>query len=352
MSTDLVKQVVSQNKEVGASIGALEKVTDGIFRTGGSMSPIIKKITLRAMAEVHDVTTRQGRMKIASAAASVSTDKATIERVRKAFTDSIRGMIEPSIAEGKRVAKELSDLRDLIRQPLTDWEADEKAAKLKKVADDKAEALRLRVEDDHEMAILMNDIFNRDKIADENAKKLQAIEEAEQAEERRKKAAEELKERDAKIATEAAANAVKEEKRKAEARIAKLKADKEKSIADVEKAKNDKILADEQNEREKIAREKQVKIDADQAAEKAKADQARAVQVEKDRQDEEIAKKERDEKAAEDARKLISDDKNHREWVRKSIKNGLMHQGVDRDLAKKVVIAIDQGLFEDLKIIY
>lgn len=126
-----------------------------IFKSGG-MRSILDAIKTEASSEVGSVESAQGRKDIASMAHKVSKSKALLDKLGKALADDLNSQLKPINAERKLARDELDELRDTIRQPLSDWEYEEKA----RVA---AIALKAEIDDCLEVAHLLNDKFDRDE---------------------------------------------------------------------------------------------------------------------------------------------------------------------------------------------
>lgn len=208
----------------------------------------------QAVNEVPDVTTAKGRARIASLAASASRSKTAIEKPGREYLRHLKEQPKIIEAELRRFVIECDEIRDETRRPLTEWEAEQDRLKQEAEAKKKAEQLAEEIEVAHEMALLMNDAFDRD------AKAKRDIEAAEQ------------RERDAKLAQERAEQAAKDAAAKAE-RDAKEQSDR------AEREKQDAIAAEQNKAQEaadRIKREAQQKEDARLAEEKRIADEAAA----------------------------------------------------------------------------
>lgn len=239
----------------------------------------------QAVNEVPDLSTDKGRKRIASLAAQVSRSKTAIEKPGREYLKRLKAAVKPAEQEIKRFVDECDALRDATRQPLTEWEAEqeriaaEKAAeeeRLRLEAEEKAalEALKKQFEEDHEKALLMNEIFDRD-VAEAKA----------EAERQRIAHEEELKRQAAEQAKREADEAAKREieaaaAREREATLAKERAEREaKELA--EKAERDRIEAERRAEREKKEALEKAERERIAAEEKAKREKEEAVQRER-----------------------------------------------------------------------
>ncbi len=289
----------------------------------------------QAVNEVPDVTTAKGRARIASLAASASRSKTAIEKPGREYLRHLKEQPKIIEAELRRFVIECDEIRDETRRPLTEWEAEQDRLKQEAEAKKKAEQLAAEIEVAHEMALLMNDAFDRDakEKADEAERLRKAHEEfiTQQAAEKAKREAEEKakrdieaaeqRERDAKLAQERAEQAAKDAAAKAE-RDAKEQSDR------AEREKQGAIAAEKlkaQQEAERVQREAKQKEDARLAEEKRVADEAAA-------------------RAANEA---------HRKTVGTAVVNGLIeHAGLTREQAIVTLCAIKDSKIPHTNIHY
>ncbi|MGS3247042.1 hypothetical protein ACB381_20770 [Klebsiella michiganensis] len=308
-----------------------------VFTNNDQLDPLIEAIEKEARSLVPDVTTKKGRDAIASMAHKVARSKTYIDNAGKDLVAELKALPK-QIDESRRVARERLDaLKDEVRRPLTEWEeeqariAAEKAAEEERQrieAEQKAalEALRKQVEVDHEMALLMNDAFDREqaeKKAEAERQRIAREEEIKrQAEEKAKREAEE------KHRAEMEASA----RREAEERAAKERAERERIEAQ-QRAERDRIAAEQ-----KAEADKQAAIDAERRKAQEEADRIRreAEQREQARLAEE--KRKADEQARREA------DVKHRKFVGTEIVKALLaNTTLTRDQAIEVLTAIKDG---------
>lgn len=254
-----------------------------VFTNNDQLDPLIEAIEKEARSLVPDVTTKKGRDAIASMAHKVARSKTYIDNAGKDLVAELKALPK-QIDESRRVVRERLDaLKDEVRRPLTEWEAEQERIKAKEAMNAlHAEALAMneefdrqlaaRIESDHEMALLMNDAIDRE----------QAEKKAE-AERQRIAHEEEIK----RLAAAAAAHEVEQraqrEREEAALREAALKAQAEQAerdrIAAEQKAEADKQAAVEaerrkaQEEADRIRREAEQREQARLAEEKRKADE-------------------------------------------------------------------------------
>ena len=254
-----------------------------VFTNNDQLDPLIELIEKEARSLVPDVTTKKGRDAIASMAHKVARSKTYIDNAGKDLVAELKALPK-QIDESRRVVRERLDaLKDEVRRPLTEWEAEQERIKAEETMNAlHAEALVMneefdrqlasRIESDHEMALLMNHAFDREQ-ADKAA----------EAERQRIAHEEEIK----RLAAAAAAREVEQraqrEREEAAHREAVLKAQAEQSerdrIAAEQKAEADKNAAVEaerrkaQEEADRIRREAELREQARLDEEKRKADE-------------------------------------------------------------------------------
>lgn len=259
-----------------------------VFTSNEQLDPIIEAIEKEARSLVPDVSTKKGRDAIASMAHKVARSKTYIDNAGKDLVAELKALPK-QIDESRRLVRERLDLlKDEVRRPLTEWEAEqeriaaEKAAeeeRLRFEAKEKAalEALRKQIDADHEMALLMNDAFDRE-----------AAEMKAEAERHRIAHEEFLKKM-------AAAEAKKEAEEKAE-----------RERAEAARRETELKLKAEQAERDRIAAERKAEAEKKEAAERAEREKQEAIAAEQ-RKAQEAAEKVRREAEAKEAARLAEE---------------------------------------------
>lgn len=254
-----------------------------VFTNNDQLDPLIEAIEKEARSLVPDVTTKKGRDAIASMAHKVARSKTYIDNAGKDLVAELKALPK-QIDESRRVVRERLDaLKDEVRRPLTEWEAEQERIKAEEAMNAlHVEALAMneefdrqlaaRIESDHEMALLMNDAFDReqaDKAAEAERQRIAHEEEIKrQAEEKAKREAAEQAQRE----IDAAAA------REREAILAKERAEREQREA-AERAEREKQAAVEaerrkaQEEADRIRREAEQRELARLAEEKRKAEE-------------------------------------------------------------------------------
>ncbi len=254
-----------------------------VFTNNDQLDPLIEAIEKEARSLVPDVTTKKGRDAIASMAHKVARSKTYIDNAGKDLVAELKALPK-QIDESRRVVRERLDaLKDEVRRPLTEWEAEQERIKAEEAMlalhvealamnEEFDRQLAARIESDHEMALLMNDAFDREqaeKKAEAERQRIAREEEIKrQAEEKAKREAAEQAQRE----IDAAAA------REREAILAKERAEREQREA-AERAEREKQAAVEaerrkaQEEADRIRREAEQRELARLAEEKRKADE-------------------------------------------------------------------------------
>lgn len=306
-----------------------------VFTTKEQLDPIIEAIEKEARSLVPDVSTRKGRDAIASMAHKVARSKTYIDNAGKDLVAELKALPK-QIDESRRIVRERLDaLKDEVRRPLTEWEAEQERIKAEEAMSAMhAEALEMNIkfdqelaakfEADHEMALLMNKDIDRDR------------------EEQRRLAEQAQRERDERLKQEAAEQARRdaEAKHKAEIEAAARREAEEKARAELaerqrieaeQRAVREKQEAEARAEREKAAAVEAERLKAKQAEEKRLAEEKRIAY--------EQAKREADVK--------------HRKTVGTNIVNALTsHTSLTREQAIEVLTALKDDLIPCAKIHY
>ncbi|MDS7759508.1 hypothetical protein PTQ53_10265 [Klebsiella michiganensis] len=308
-----------------------------VFTNNDQLDPLIELIEKEARSLVPDVTTKKGRDAIASMAHKVARSKTYIDNAGKDLVAELKALPK-QIDESRRVVRERLDaLKDEVRRPLTEWEAEQERIKAQEAMNAlHAEALEMNIkfdqelaakfEADHEMALLMDKDIDR---------------------ERADKAAEAERQR---IARE------EEIKRQAEEKAKREAAEKAQREIDAAAARErEAILAKERAERERIEAQQRAEREQREAAERAEREKQAAVEAERRKAQEEADRIRREAEQREQAR-LAEERRNadeqarreadvkHRKFVGTEIVKALLaNTSLTRDQAIEVLTAIKDG---------
>ncbi|MEY0695068.1 cell envelope biogenesis protein TolA [Providencia rettgeri] len=301
-----------------------------VFKSSNSVEDIISKIESEVNSFVNDVNTDKGRKEIKSLAYRVAQSKTYLDGLGKDLVAELKEIPKLIDANRKTVRDRLDALRDKVRQPLTEWEAEQDRIKAEKqmlawheealkmnAAFDKA--LAERIESDHEIALLMNEKFDRDLAEAKAEAERQRIA---HEEELKKQAAEQARleaEQKAQQEIEAAAQREREAKEAAE----RAEREKQEAIQRAEQAAKEakeKAERDAKEAQERAEREKQAAIEAERKRAQ-EAEQARLAEEERKRK--------------EDAKR--QEDKEHRRVFNQEALKALVSNGFDEKLATEFI---------------
>ncbi|MEB5922763.1 coiled-coil domain-containing protein [Franconibacter daqui] len=282
-----------------------------VFTNADHLAPLIETIEKEARSLVPDVSTRKGRDAIASMAHKVARSKTYIDNAGKDLVAELKALPK-QIDESRRLVRERLDaLKDEVRRPLTEWEAEQeriKAEEAMNAAHEEALAMNeefdrqraAQIEADHELALLMNESFDR------------------QREEARQKAEQEQCEREQRLQLEAEERARREAEEKSRLELAEFARREAEARAAAERAEREKQEAIDLAERQK--------------QEAIAAERRRAEEAEQARLAEEQRKRD------EEARRAA--DVEHRRAINRQVIADLIAEGIPDDIAETVLKAI------------
>lgn len=305
-----------------------------VFKSGDQIEEILQKVEREVMSFVPDVTTAKGRKEIASLAYKVAQTKTYLDGLGKDLVAELKEI--PKLIDGNRktVRERLDALKDKARQPLTDYEAEQERIKAEaQMAAWHAEALvmnenidlqrAIQFESDHEIALLLNDKFDRD-----------AAEAAAEAERKRIAHEEELKRQAAEQARQEAEAAAQRERDAAARREAELK-------AAAENAERLRLEAEQRAEREK-----QEAVDAANRKAREEADR-----IKREAEQKEAARLAEEKRIADEAAKRAADVE-HRKAINNQALADLVDAGVPAECAVACIKAIAMNKVTAIRITY
>ncbi len=353
----------------------------------------IKTVARKEAAEL-DISTAEGREKIASLAYKIARTKTATDKMRLELVADRKKELKLIDAEGARIWDELEGLQKEIRQPLTDWENRDKEriarhqaalAELETVGNQTAnewqslsvDAMKNRLREIAEaypeshdweefssrgrLAVktakqsITDAIAKREKYDSDQAElaRLRA-EAAERAQKEREEAAAakakqeaEEKARLAAIEAERKAQAEQERIRKeAEEKQARIQREAAEREAAIERERKDAQERAERAERERLAAEERAKRQAEEAAKRAEEEKAAAVKAEQERI-------RREKERAEEEERLRAENRKHAAKINGEAKASLLnHTNLTAENAEEVVKAIARGLVSHVSIRY
>jgi len=376
--------------DTATALAVIEPSNVAIYFKPQGLDPILEKIRDEAKSTLLDISTADGRKRIASLAYKVARTKTALDELGKKLTEDQKKQIKAVDAERARAWDALDALQKEIRAPLTEWEEKEKKriadheAALAAIAEcpnhgqpETASALSQRLESlenrpprdwqefSSRAAKVLADEIERTKALLALAQKREA-EQAELARLQKEEADRKQRERDERLKAEAAEKARLETERKAKeqadalaaqvkaeadaaaAREAEIQRKKDEAEARAKKAEEDRVAAVAKAEADRKAAEKKAEADRLAAAEQAKRDADAAARRERE-------KIEAEKKAEADAAAAREADKKHRAKINNEILAALLARsavGFTEAMAKKVIEAVAKGEIPHVKISY
>lgn len=347
-----------------------------VYSKPKGLDPWLDKIRAEVTGHVPDLKTKKGRDAIASRAHKVGKAKVALDDIGKELVAKLKDVPKKIDAERKRMRDLLDALKEEVRAPLTAWEQaeDDRVQRHKDsiegivalVVDsgEPAESIRAAIaaveavaigpqweEFEPEAARTKDEALTnlRDRLA---AREKYDADQAELARLRAETAAREQKDREERIAREAAEKAQREADERAQAErdaAARREAD---ALAAAETARLEADLADQR----RIAAEQQAELDRQAAAERERvaAEQAeqRRIQAAEDARQAEI-KRQADAKAAEEAEaRRREKDKAHKASINRAALDAFVAGGMPEECAKQAVTLIAKGLIPNIRITY
>ena len=305
-----------------------------VFKSADQIEEILQKVEREVMSFVPDVTTVKGRKEIASLAYRVSQTKSYLDGLGKDLVAELKEVPKLIDANRKTVRDRLDALRDKARQPYTEWEAEQERLKAEEEARVAAEKLAAQIESDHEIALLLNEKFDRD-----------AAEAKAEAERQRAAHEEEIRRQAAEQARIEAEQAAQRERDAAAKREADLKAAKEKAEADAK-------AAQERAEREAREAQERAERQAQEARERAEREKQAAIEAEQLKAREAEAARLAEEKRIADEAASRAADVAHRKSVNNKALADLVAVGLTEEQARTVITAIAKGEVTAIRITY
>ncbi|WP_371734657.1 hypothetical protein [Tatumella sp. JGM130] len=304
--------------------------------SGDYTDRLIEEIRAKAKSVVGDINTAKGRKAYISMAATVRSSKVAIDDAGKTLVAEMKKRPALVDASRRKIREALDELAIEIRQPVTDWEAEQE--RLKKEEEErvaaeaysamrdeadamnadydraKAEALAKQIESDHEIALLMNDKFDRDRAEAARLAEQQRID------------------HEQRIAREAEERVKRETEEKAQREREQVEREKLELQAAAEKEKQERIAAEQRAEQQRIEAQQLAERDKREAIE---AERRKAAQVEQARLDEEKRIKDEADRRARDTE--------HRRNINLAAVSALVESGLTEDCAKACIKSIAKG---------
>lgn len=316
-----------------------------LFSTKGAIDPLLDETKEFVRNFQHDLSTATGRKRTASLSARVSKLKVRLDNAGKTSVKEMKDQIKLVDSTRKNIRDTLDSLRDEARKPLTEWEEEQKIIEAEKAEKERVEKIKIQVDNDHEIAILLNEKFDREKkeqAAKEKAEqeRLARIQEEERL--AKIKAEEDVRiEREKRIAQEAKEKAEKEAKKREE----RAEKEKQDAIAREKKAQQEKIEAEERAKAQaKIAEERR-------QAETEEAERKRLADIEKAKREEQEKQRIAKEKAEREAKEREENEQNRKDKMNQAY-NAFIEKGISHVDAVAIVSLISDGNIPNVKMIF
>ena len=333
------------------------------FATQGGTEALFERIAEQARSFVPDVTTRKGREEIGSVAMKVSKSKTLTEKYAKDLVAEEKARIKLIDDDRVQFCKKMDSLRDEILAPRDAWEQAEKD-RVQAIQDKIAQFDSGRVDIGSPLSLIISVIAEIEAIEIDESfaeqqeqaklKKYECLEvlrkvqvdrekyEAEQAELERLRQAEQVRlqqERDAQIAREATEKAQREAEEKARFEAERVQREKAESEQREARLKAEKEAAE--------LREQALKQKAIDDAKQAEINKQQAIEAERKRiEAEQLAQVEAVRKAQEAREANVA----HKKQICSEALKGLTDLGVDEELGKEILRAINKGLVPHVSI--
>lgn len=301
----------------------IERASIPALFVGDNLKETLERIEKEALSILPDTSTSGGRKKIASLARSVARSKIIIDDAGKELVRDWKSKAKLVDASRKDSRDFLDNLRDKVRNPLTVWEQEQKEMEA-------AELLAKEIESCHVDALAMNSLIDR-----ENELKIRELKAAE-AERVIQEAKEKLEREE-----QARAMAAKEKLEKARREDERAKEIKEMQAKQEAEAEEKRIIAIEKAAQDKIDAVNQERERAAQEAERLEGQ--RLLKIEK-----ELRKKQ-----VENERIAIQKaNKEHIKKINNEALDSITDAGIDRAIAREVIVLICKGKVKNVTINY
>lgn len=295
--------------------------------TGNSLDTLLDEIKAKATGFTPTVEHAKGRKQIASMAYKVSQSKVVLDNLGKDLVADWKKKAK-KVDESRKAARDfLDNLRDEVRQPLTEWEEAEAAREA-------AEKLAKEIEEAHGAALEEHALWLRQKEIEAREAELARIEEERRQKEESERLERERVEREERLKREAEESARKKAEEEAQAKI-----------LEAERKEREAREAAERAERDRIAAEERARIEKEMAVKEAE----RKAKEEADRKERERLAAEAKRKAEEEARQA---DIEHKKKINNAAVAAFVANGISQEQARQIIILIAKGAIDNVKIVY
>nr|WP_314424844.1 hypothetical protein [uncultured Erwinia sp.] len=319
---------------------------EAAFISDDYVDRLIESIRAKSKSVVGDLNTVKGRKVYISPAASIRSSKVAIDEAGKNLVAEMKKRPALVDASRRKIREALDELAIEVRKPVTDWEAEQDRIKAEQqmldwhteaLVDNEAwdKALAERIESDHEIALLLNEKFDRDAAAAKEEAERQRIaheqEIARQAEER------------VRLEAEAAQRREREEAARREAEL----------LAKAEQAERDRIATQELADRQAREAKELAAKQAQEALEKAEREKQEAIAEERRRVEHAEAARLAEEKRIADEAAARAANEAHRKQIGTAVVRALeVNAGLTREQAIAAYTALMNNRIPHASITY
>lgn len=312
------------------------------FTKGDQVESILDRLAEEANSFVAgDLSVAKNRKAVTEMVTKFTKSKTYLESKGKELAAEYKAIPKAIDANRKLVKDTITGLQEVVRKPLTDWEAEQSAIKASELAAKEAEALAKQKDVDQEMALLLDEKFNNDKMAEEVRQEKERVD---YENELKAKAIEQAK-ADALAETQRVAAENAEKERQAIQRETDLKAEAKQAewvaqqlVIDNKTAEDKRIIDAEDAEKQRV-------IDAENAENRRLADieTARINEVARQSAEQEQLAEEQRQKAA---------NKEHSRLINNGIVQSLLATGITEAQAQHIVVMVAKGQVPNIAITY
>lgn len=314
-----------------------------VFEPKG-IDDLLAKIRAEVNGFVPDLSTAKGRSEIASMAAKVARSKTFVDKAGLEYVTRLKALPKKIDEERKRWRDTCDQIRDEVRQPLTEWEEEQDQAK-KFIDSIRTCQLLNSCNGANYIEILITNDYSW---IPENLKK---------------SAAETVAEAIPRLINHLLGLAAQENEDEARIEEARVAAEARREAEVQERIRRAEQAAKEKAERESRERELQAKLDAERAQKREQEAKERAERAEREAEERakraaEEAKEKAEREAADKQRReseaaaVMAADLEHRGRVHAEAEAGLRMRGINALDAARIILMISEGKIKNVRIDY
>lgn len=257
-----------------------DNLPNNVFE-GDKLDEFLSRLEAEASSVVISIKTVQGRQEIKSLAHNIAKMKVALDNHGKELVVDWKLKSKQVDAHRRSMRNRLDSLKNKVREPLTEWENEQKRIKEQKELDAK-------IARDHDQALIENDLFDKQRAIEAQEKELK------EKERQRLLAIEEEKAKNlaAQREQERIQEAIELERKQSEQKILNAKLAEQKAIEDRKLAEARRIANLEQQEKEKQRAIEQARQQEQERIEKELENKRKQEEFKKQERQKELARKE------------------------------------------------------------